>query len=362
MAFIYNSLIQGDSIAKIKEEIEEAQFWRKDRHGIRDSVSAREDFIARGKTDFSGTRENRDGKLAALNFGRVIGMNVEKIEKSNLFHFNPNSNTLFVGLPGCNFKSPFCSDFELNHKVLHDFPLDAKYQYYTPEQVVGMAEKKDCKSITFNYTEPMVWFEFAFKTARYAHRGNVQTTLVTNGYTTEEPIKKLGKFLDAVTVKIFGSLNQSLYEKYMSIKNVSAILATLKQMHKQKLFIEITNLIVPQIGDNLEDCRKLAAWISHELGAETPLHLIQYQGGELDAIPPTPTAVLERFAEECKREGLRYVYIHSTPPHEEENTFCHNCRELVVERKNGLVKKSKIIENRCPSCGFRLNFVSDGKT
>ena len=344
-------------MAKVKEELEEAQFWKKERNGIRDFVSARQDFIPKGKMDFSRTRENRDNKLFTLNFGRAVALNVEKIEKSNLFHFYPNSDSLFAGLPGCNFKSPFCSDFELSHKVLHDNPLDAKYQYHTPEQVVATAEKKGCKSITFNYTEPMVWFEFAFKTARYAHRGNVKTTLVTNGYTTEEPIKKLGKFLDAVVVKVFGSGNTSLYKKYMSADSAAPIYDTLKQLHKQKIFIEITNLIVPQVGDNLDECRSLASWISHELGAETPLHLIQFQKGELD-IPSTPIATLERFAEECRRDGLRYVYIHSAPPHQDESTFCHNCRELVVERKNSAVKKSKIIDNRCPKCGFRLNFVS----
>lgn len=344
-------------MAKVKEELEEAQFWKKERNGIRDFVSAREDFIPKGKTDFSMTRENTDNTLFALNFGRIIAMNTEKIEKSHLFHFNPNSDSLFIGLPGCNFRSSFCSEFELTHKILHNNPLESKYQYCTPEQVVGMAEKKNCKSITFNYTEPMVWFEFAFKTARYAHRGNVLTTMVTNGYTTEEPIKKLGKFMDAVTLKVFGSGNASLYEKYMSIKSFQPVYDTLKQMHKQKRFIEITNTIVPQIGDNLDECKALAAWISHELGAETPLHLLQYHGGELD-IPPTSAAILERFAEECKREGLRYVYIHTTPSHQNESTFCHNCRELVIERKNCIVKKSRIIDDRCPKCGFMLNFIS----
>lgn len=344
-------------MAKVKEEIEEAQFWRKERNGIRDFVSAREDFIPKGKMDFSGTRENRDNRLFTLNFGKIVAANVEKIEKSSLFHFYPNSNSLFVGLPGCNFKSPFCSDFELSNKLLHADPLKAKYQYQTPEQVVGLAEKKGCKSITFDYTEPMVWFEFAFKTARYAHRGNVKTTMVTNGYTTEEPIKKLGKFLDAVVVKIFGSRNASLYSKHMSANSVAPIYDTLKQLHKQKIFIEITNMIIPQIGDSLDECKALASWISHELGAETPLHLLQFQGREID-IPPTPVSTLERFAEECRRGGLRYVYIHSSPPHADESTFCHNCREMVVERKNLAVKKSKIIEDRCPKCGFRLNFVS----
>lgn len=342
-------------MAKVKEELEEALFWKKERNGIRDFISAREEFISKGKFDFSLTRENRDNKLFALNFGRIIGLNVGKIEKSNLFHFYPDSNSLFVGSPGCNLRGPFCSEFELKNKMLHDNPLQVKYQYFTPEQIVEMAEKKNCKSITFNYTEPFMFFEFAFKVARNAHRGNIKTTMVTNGYTTEEPIKKIGKFMDAVTVKIFGSGNPELYDKYMSIKGVTPLYKALKQFRKQKLAIEITNLIVPQIGDNLDQCNKLAAWINHELEAETPFHLIQYQGSEF---PPTPVSTMEKLAEEARKQGLRYVYIHTTPPHNEESTYCHNCRELAIERKNGVIKKSNILDNRCPGCGFRLNFIS----
>lgn len=343
---------------KSKEEVEEASFWKKERNGIRDFVSSREDYIPKGKFDFSGTRENVDGTLIAHNFGRVIGLNVEKIEKSHLFHFSPNSDSLFVGLPGCNFKSPFCHELELTNKKLHDDPLNVKYQYYTPEQVVGIAEKRNCKSITFTYTEPMMWFEYAFKTARYAHRGNVKTTMVTNGFTTEEPIKKLGKFMDAVTVKVFGSANAALYGKYMSIKDVSQLYRSLKQLHKQKVFTEITNMIIPQVGDSIDECKALADWISHELGAETPLHLMQFNPIGIDNLLPTPVSTLETLAEECRRRGLRYVYVHYSPSHQEESTFCHNCRELVVERKNLTVKKIKIIDERCPKCGFRLNFTS----
>ncbi|MBI2545416.1 MAG: radical SAM protein [Candidatus Aenigmarchaeota archaeon] len=345
-------------MAKVKEEIEEALFWKKERNGIRDFISAREEFISKGKLDFSMTRENRDNRLVALNFGRVVGLEVEKIEKSNLFHFYPNSNTLFVGSPGCNVRGPFCSDFELKNKQLHESPLQVKYQYYTPEQIVELAEKKNCKSITFNYTEPFMFFEFAFKTARNAHRGNIKTTMVTNGYTTEEPIKKIGKFMDAVTVKIYGSLNSDLYDRYMGAKNVKAVFSALKQFRKQKLAIEVTNLIVPQIGDSLEESNKLAAWINHELEPETPYHLIQLQPSGKQEFLPTPVSTLENLAAEARKQGLRYVYIHSNPPHNEESTFCHNCRELAVDRKNSVIKKFNVVDNRCPSCGFKLNFIS----
>lgn len=345
-------------MTKVKEELEEAMFWRKERNGIRDSITPREEFIAKGKRDFSQTRENRDNRLFALNFGKVTALNVEKIEKSNLFHFYPNSNSLFVGLPGCNVKSPFCLENELRNKQLHENPLEVKYQYYSPEQIVEQAEKRSCKSITFNYTEPFIFFEFAFKTARNAHRGNVKTTLVTNGYATEDPIKKIGKFLDAVTINIFGSLNPTLYEKYLSVKDISSIYVAIKQFKKQKLSIEITNLIVPEIGDNLEGCSKLAAWINHELEPETPFHLLQFHPNNLLNLPPTSVSTLERFAEESRREGLRYVYIRSTPAHQYENTYCHNCRELAVERRNSVVKKNNLSGERCPKCGFKLNFVS----
>lgn len=341
---------------RVKEEIEEALFWRKERNGVRDFLTPREEFIPKGGKDFSQTRENRNNKLYALNFGKVIALNVDKIEKSHLFHFYPSSNSLFVGLPGCNFKSPFCSEFELKNKILHENPLAAKYQYLTPEKVVEQSEKKNCRSIILNYTEPFVFFEFSFRTARNAHRANIKTAIVTNGYVSEEPIKKIGKHLDAVTVKIIASGNAELYKKYMSVKNVSPLYDALKQFRKQKLFIEITNLIVPQIGDNLEECRNLADWITRELGSETPCHLLQFHTNELQ-LPPTPIATLEQFAEECRKEGLRYVYIHSAPPHKEESTFCHNCRELAVERKNLSVKRSKLVDDRCPNCGFKLNFL-----
>ena len=203
-----------------------------------------------------------------------------------------------------------------------------------------------------------MFFEFAFKVARNAHRGNIKTTMVTNGYTTEEPIKKIGKFMDAVTVKIFGSGNAELYNKYMGAKEVRPIFKALKQFRKQKMAIEVTNLIVPQIGDNLEECTKLAAWMTHELDPETPLHLIQFQPKGKSEFLPTPVSTLENLAAESRREGLRYVYIHTTPPHNDESTYCHNCRELCVERKNGVIKKFNIIDNRCPSCGFKLNFIT----
>lgn len=342
---------------KKKEELEEAMFWHKERNGVRDLITPREEFIPVGKTDFSGTRENRNNKLYALNFGRIVALNTEKIEKSNLFHFFPNSISLFIGLPGCNVKSPFCSDFELYKKQLHENPLGAKYQYYTPEQIIGMAEKKNLRIVTFNYTEPFIFFEFAFRTAKNAHRANIKTTMVTNAYTMEEPIKKIGKYIDAVTVKIFGSMNADLYHKYMAVNDVDSIYTAIKQFQKQKMFIEITNLIVPQIGDSLEECKNLAAWISHELGAETPFHLLQFQPNGISDIMPTPIATLERFAEESRKEGLRYVYIHSAPPHQEESSYCHNCRELIIERKNSVVKKSNLKDDRCPNCGFKLNFI-----
>ncbi|MBI2542751.1 MAG: radical SAM protein [Candidatus Aenigmarchaeota archaeon] len=335
-------------------------FWQKERNGVRDFITPREEFLPKGKLDFSQTRENRDNRLFALNFGRVTAMNVEKIEKSHLFHFYPNSNSLFVGSAGCNFKSPFCSEYELQNKNLHENPLDVKYTYQTPEQIVDAAKKRNTKIITLNYTEPFIFIEFAFKVARNAQRENVKTTIVTNGFTTDEPIKKIGKVIDGVTIKLTGSLNKSLYEKYMSVKEVGSIFAALKQFKKQRVFIEITNTIVPQIGDSLEECKILASWISHELGAETPFHLMQFHPSpQLPDLPVTPVSTLEHFAEECRRDGLRYVYIHSTPPHQEESTFCYNCREIAVERKNLSVKKSTVTDGRCANCSVRLNILSE---
>lgn len=344
-------------MVKKKEELNEAMYWQKERNGVRCLLCARECFIAKDKKGFCQVRINKDNKLYTLNYGKVINTTIDKIEKSPLFHFYPNSTSLFFGIQGCNFFSQFCPSFEISQK-LHEKSLDeVKYKYYEPDDMVKLAEKNNCKAIIYDLTEPTTWFEFMFRTAKLAQRNNIKNVLVTNGYISEEAVKKLVKYLDAATLNFVASCDPQFYENFMSVKDTAPIFAVLKQMKKHRIFVEITNLVVPKIGASLTQFEKLVEQIVSELGSETPLHVLQFHpeliGSEL---PTTPLATLEKFAEEARKLGLRYIYMGNLfEHHSSENTYCHNCRELLIERKLGIVKEIKLHDNRCPNCGFGLN-------
>lgn len=338
--------------------MQKAMLWHKERKGVRCDLCARKCLIPKGQRGFCHVRLNKDGELFALNYGKLIAVNVDPIEKKPLFHFYPGSNALSIASAGCNFACAFCCNFTMSQGIKDKGSDKIPGEKYEPEDIVELAKKNGCKSISYTYTEPTVFFEFAFKTAKLAHRSNIKNTFVTNGYITDDAVKKIAKFLDAATVDIKASADQEFYKKFMSVPKVGPIFSCLKRMKKQKIFTEITNLIVPQVGDDVDKCEKLAQWITSELGSDVPFHIIQfYPSYKLMELPPTPEETLEKCAEVARRAGLRYVYVGNVPGYPDENTYCHNCRELLIERVGFSVKRSNLVSDGCPNCGFRMNGV-----
>lgn len=304
-------------------------------------------------------RLNKNNKLYSLNYGKLCSVNIDPIEKKPLFHFYPGSTTLSIASFGCNFRCQFCCNAQLSQSV-DSSKEEIGGQDYTSEEIVRMAEKNDCKSISYTYSEPTIFFEFAFKTAKLAHRSNILNTFVTNGYMTEEAIKKISKYLDAATVDFKASADPEFYKKFMSVSDVNPIFASLKQMKRQRIFLEVTNLIIPQIGDNIEQCRKLAEWINTEIGSEVPFHVIQFfPSHQLTELPMTPVSTLEKCMDEARKAGLRYVYIGNVFGHTSENTYCYNCREPMIMRTGTIVKKKNMLKDRCPNCGLKINILTD---
>jgi pyruvate formate lyase activating enzyme len=182
---------------------------------------------------------------------------------------------------------------------------------------------------------------------------------VTNGYATEDAIKKISKFLDAMTVDFKASGNSGFYKKYMGVPSVDPIYDLLEYAVKQRIFVEVTNLIIPQLGDDVERCRDLAQWINDALGAEVPFHIIQFfPAHRMTDLPPTPVETLEECALAAKEAGLRYVYVGNVPGHPSESTYCHNCGELLIQREGFRVLRMNLLnQRRCPTCGFKLNIL-----
>jgi pyruvate formate lyase activating enzyme len=340
----------------VKEEREEAALWHKERNGIRCEKCARRCFISKGKLGFCQIKQNEENTLYTLNYGQVVGLNTDFIEQAPMFHFYPKAKSLFFGMPGCNMFSDFCSSFELGHNM-HTNP-DVKTKNFTPESLVKTAQKEKASAIVYTFTEPFLGMEFHERSARIARRDNIKNGFVTNGYVTVEAVKKMSKYLDAAVINIKASADPEFYKKFMKVENVEAILDAIKQMKKQRIFMEITNTIVPQIGDNIQQFMKLAQWISSEISPEVPLHLLPfYPDYAMTELPATPTASLQNYATEATKAGMRYVYIDNSTITTGENTYCFNCRELLVERLAGKLKSNKLSKDRCSNCGVKINVV-----
>ncbi|MFH7882423.1 MAG: LAGLIDADG family homing endonuclease, partial [Candidatus Aenigmatarchaeota archaeon] len=245
-----------------------------------------------------------------------------------------------------------------NWLISHDGLPEIFGDKYEPEEIVNMAEERNCNIISHTYTEPTIYFEFAYEVAKLAHRKGMLNTFVTNGYMSLQALRKISKFLNAATVDFKASNDPSFLLKYSSVPSSEPVFEFLKSLKKYGIHTEITNLIVPQIGDNLDQFRKVVKWIIENLGPDIPFHVLRFHPDYmLTEIPVTPVETLESFIEEAKKLGLKYVYIGNVPGHRYENTYCPNCNELLIERTGFWVEKVNLEGDKCRKCGEKIKIV-----
>ncbi|MEM5852834.1 MAG: AmmeMemoRadiSam system radical SAM enzyme [Candidatus Aenigmatarchaeota archaeon] len=326
-----------------------ADFWKKEKGGIRCELCARNCFIPKNSEGFCKVRKNFNNKLFSLNYGKVVAINLDPIEKKPLFHFYPGSFALSYSCFGCNWACKYCCNWEISQTQLLNW-----FEKYEPEQIVEIAENQGVKIISHTYTEPTVFFEFAYEVAKLAHKKNIKNTFVTNGFMSEKPLKKISKYLDAATVDFKASGDEDFLKKYASVPSSKPVFNTLKLMKELKIHVEITNLVIPKIGEDKEKFKELVTWVLNNLGKHTPLHIIRFfPSYKMMNVEATKISTLEDFAKEAKKIGLDYVYIGNVPGHELENTYCPYCGGILIERF-GFKVNSYIKENQCPKCGFKL--------
>jgi pyruvate formate lyase activating enzyme len=224
---------------------------------------------------------------------------------------------------------------------------------FPPEEVVKATKDNGCQGITYTYTEPTVFFEYAYETARLARQVGFFNTFVTNGYMTSEAVKMIAPYLDAATVDFKGGGDPEFYRTYSSVASVEPIFEALKEMRRNDVHVEVTNLVVPKIGDSVDRVGELAVWLRDNLGADTPFHLLRFHPDyELTTVASTSIETLEQAYIAAKDAGLNYVYIGNVPGHPCESTYCPNCNELVVKRFSFEVVRWNLTKDlRCPVCG-----------
>ncbi|MCJ7698768.1 AmmeMemoRadiSam system radical SAM enzyme [Candidatus Bathyarchaeota archaeon] len=313
-------------------------------------LCARRCQINDGGTGFCLVRKNEGAPLFSLNYAKAISVGIDPVEKKPLAHFHPGALVVSIATVGCNFRCQFCDNWMISQEKKiqgKDFP---------PQEVVKAALDNACQGISYTYTEPTVFFEYAYETAKLAKQVGFFNTFVTNGYMTPEAIKTLVPFLDAATVDFKGGADPDFYKTVCSVPSVAPIFEALKEMRRNNIHIEITNLVVPKSGESLERIRQLATWIKDGIGKDTPFHLLRFHPDyQLTTTPSTPVETLEKAYVTAKDAGLNYVYIGNVPGHPCEDTHCPNCNETLIKRYNFAITRWNLAKGmRCPVCGTEI--------
>jgi len=305
-------------------------------------------LIKNGKTGICCVRYNQEGILKSLVYGKLIASHVDPVEKKPVFHLLPGSLSYSIATAGCNFKCLFCQNSEIaqmpsdnNGLILGD--------YYKPEDIVNNALSAGCKSISYTYTEPTVYFEFAYDVAKLAHKKGLKNIFVTNGYMTLQALEMIAPYLDAANVDL-KAFNDNFYKKYCSAK-IEHVKQTLKAMKSLDILVEVTTLIIPGLNDDTKELEKLAGFLLNSLGENTPWHISRFHPTyRLKDRPQTPVKTLVKARETGLKTGLKYVYTGNIPGDEGENTFCQKCGKILISRWGFTVRKNLIENSQCPYC------------
>ena len=310
--------------------------------------------IREGKRGICGVRENRDGKLYSLVYGKVIAEHIDPIEKKPFFHFRPGTRAFSIGTMGCNFRCKHCQNFDISQ-----YPRKQSGEIIgqdrTPEQIIEATKKSGCDTIAYTYTEPTIFYEFAYDTAVLAQQQGIKNVFVSNGYMSIEAAQKIAFYIDAINIDIKAFTEQ--FYKDVCGARLKPVLETIKLMKDLGIWVEVTTLIIPGLNDDEQELREIGRFVKG-IGPEIPWHVSKFVPAyELLEPPPTPVATLHRAREIGMEEGLRYVYEGNVFGKGGENTYCYACGTLLIERYGLDIIENRLQKGKCPECGAKIDGV-----
>jgi pyruvate formate lyase activating enzyme len=303
--------------------------------------------IADGRRGLCGVRENRAGVLYTLVYGKAVAENVDPIEKKPLFHFHPGSLSYSVSTVGCNFRCLHCQNHQISQWPQERGPIAGAE--VAPERLVQRALDAGCRSIAYTYTEPTIYFEYAYETARLARQAGLGNVFVSNGYITPEALETIAPYLDAANIDLKG-FSDDFYREVAGA-SLQGVLDCLRDYHRHGIWLEVTTLLIPGRNDDPEELRQLTRFIAEELGPETPWHVTGfYPTYKLQDAPPTPLASLQTARKIGQQAGLQFVYTGNRGDADSESTRCPACRKLVIERSGFRLVTNHLQQGQCPWC------------
>lgn len=305
--------------------------------------------IKEGKIGRCGVNKNVDNKLKNLVYGHPASIAIDPVEKKPIYHMLPGSTALSFGTVGCNFRCPFCQNWQLSQE--REINLDG---YVSPEEMVSLAVKYKCQSIAYTYNEPTIFYPYARDIAVEAKKQGLKNIYVTNGFESNEMIEDMEGIIDAVNIDL-KSFDDDYYKKRLK-GGLNEILEGLKLFKEKGIWVEVTTLIVPGDNDSNAELTKIANFIATELDPYTPWHISAFHP-DYKVLDKEPTSIetLNRAFDIGKSAGLKYIYKGNIASH--ANTYCPNCNQLLIQRDGFGVSLNKLQEGRCPSCDYLIEGI-----
>ena len=305
-----------------------------------------------GQMGICKARKNIDGKLIALSYSNACAVNIDPIEKKPLFHFLPRSKTFSIASAGCSLSCKNCQNYTISQKG----PEQTQNYFLSPKDIVAKALENNCESISFTYTEPLVFYEYTLETAKIAHQNNLKNVIVSSGYVNAKPLENLIPFIDAANIDL-KSFDDKIYKK-LSSAHLQPVLDSLKILRQSNVWLEITNLIIPEYTDDLEMIDEMCKWLIDNGFEDAPLHFSKFfPVYKLSEIEPTADQTIEKAIEIAYKNGLKYVYAGNVRANKYENTYCPKCGTILIERYGFDARLKNMTNGKCENCEEKIEGI-----
>ncbi len=287
-----------------------------------------------------------DGELRAVTYGKACAVHIDPVEKKPLFHFLPGTSILSLATAGCNLHCKFCQNWAISQTA----PQDIRHVDFPPDRVVEVARDRGCPSISYTYTEPVIFYEYVLDTARLAREKRVLNVTVTAGYINQKPMELLCEVIDASNTDL-KAFSDAFYRDVCSA-TLKPVLDGMVIMKERGVWLEVTNLVVPTLNDDMDMIRRMCRWMLANLGPDTPLHLSRFfPMYQIRNLPPTPGEFLVNARKEALDIGLHYVYVGNWASRGTADTCCPSDGTLLVARRGFTALENHIKDGKCPTCG-----------
>ncbi len=343
-------IFEGDAPDKLWKWSIEARYYHKlENNQVLCTLCPNSCLLSPGDRSVCRSRANFQGKLYSLGYGNPCAIHLDPVEKKPLFHFLPKSKAFSLAIAGCNLRCLNCQNWQISQAK----PSELRHHELFPEKAVQKALDYQARSIAYTYSEPITFFEYMFKTGTLAKEKGLSNLLISNGYINKKPLLDLCKIIDAANINL-KAFDNNIYKK-LNGGTLKPVLNTFKTLAQQGVHFEMTNLVVPGYTDDPEMVKKMVDWILENLGPDYPLHFLRFfPSYKLNRLSPTPVSLLEDFRALALNKGIHYVYIGNAPVKEAQNTYCHKCGKLVVERRGYLIDNFNIEKGRCAFCQTQI--------